>query len=31
MRMMAQGMVGKRLPYKRLTGRRGDPRPRVAT
>ena len=32
MRMMAQGMVRKRLPYKRLTaGRRIDPRSRVAT
>ena len=34
MRMMVQGMVGKRLPYKRLAvGRRPDPlsRARVAT
>ena len=30
--MMAQGMVGKRLPYKRLTvGRRRDPHSHVAT
>ena len=32
MRMMAQGMVGKRLPYKRLTvGRRHAPYSHVAT
>ncbi len=32
MRMMAQGMVGRRLPYKRLTaGRRRDPHSHIAT
>lgn len=32
MRIIAQGMVGKRLPYKRLAaGRTGDTRSRIAT